>query len=78
MMTLQEMIKSFEGLSGDEQDLLLEILQQYRAETREKEILVNFKELKEAMANGTAKKGTVEDLINDLNSELQPSNPPYA
>jgi len=30
-MTLQEMIKSFENLSEDEQESLLEILCQYRA-----------------------------------------------
>ncbi|MGK7881583.1 MAG: hypothetical protein AB4060_16020 [Crocosphaera sp.] len=69
MMTLQEMIKSFEGLSQDEQDLLLEIFHKYRDEAREKEILANFKELKEAIATGTAKRGTVEDLIADLNED---------
>jgi hypothetical protein len=68
-MTLQEMIKSFEGLSGDEQDLLLEILRKYRAEAKEKEILANFKDLKNAIATGTAKRGTVEDLIADLNED---------
>ncbi|MDJ0599586.1 MAG: hypothetical protein QNJ37_12180 [Crocosphaera sp.] len=36
-MTLQEMIKSFESLSEDEQDLLLEIFHKYRNQTREKE-----------------------------------------
>jgi len=34
-MTLQEMIKSFENLSEDEQESLLEILCQYRAKARE-------------------------------------------
>ena len=67
MMTLQEIIKSFEGLSGDEQDWLLEILYKYRAEAKEKEMLANFKELKEEIATGKAKRGIVEDLINDLN-----------
>ena len=37
-MTLQEIIKSFESLSVDEQDLLLEMFHKYRAETREKQI----------------------------------------
>jgi hypothetical protein len=69
MMTFQEMIKSFEGLSGDEQDLLLEIFFQSRAKAREQEILANFEELKEAIAQGTAKRGTVEDLIADLNED---------
>jgi uncharacterized protein YfbU (UPF0304 family) len=69
MMTLQEMIKSFENLSEDEQESLLEILSQYRAKAREREILANFKELKEAIATGTARRGTVEDLIADLNED---------
>ena len=37
--------------------------------TREREILANFKELKEAIATGTARRGTVEDLIADLNED---------
>jgi hypothetical protein len=48
---------------------LLEILCQYRAKAREREILANFKELKEAIATGTARRGTVEDLIADLNED---------
>ncbi len=72
-MTIAEMIKSFEKLSPDEQDDLLEILRQHRAKTRETEILANARELKEAIASaatltasGTAKVGTVDDLIADL------------
>ncbi|MCA2692908.1 MULTISPECIES: hypothetical protein [unclassified Microcystis] len=70
-MTLPEMIKSFENLSEDEQESLLEILCQYRAKAREREreILANFKEVKEAIATGTARRGTVEDLIADLNED---------
>ncbi|MDJ0599588.1 MAG: hypothetical protein QNJ37_12190 [Crocosphaera sp.] len=69
MMTLQEMLNLFESLSGDEQDLLLEMLHKYKDQTREKEILTNFKKLKQAIATGTAKRGTVEDLIADLNED---------
>ncbi|MGK7944339.1 MAG: hypothetical protein AB4058_07705 [Microcystaceae cyanobacterium] len=68
-MNLQEMIKSFECLSGDEQDLLLEIFSKARSETREQEILANFQELKEAITTGKAKRGTIEDLIADLNED---------
>jgi uncharacterized protein YfbU (UPF0304 family) len=71
MMTLQEMIKSFENLSEDEQESLLEILYQYRAKAKQREILANFQELKEAIATGTAKRGTVEDLIADLSEDEQ-------
>lgn len=66
-MTLSEMIKSFQSLSDEEQDSLLKILCQYRAKVRETAILANFNQLKQSIAHGTAKKGTVEDLINDLN-----------
>jgi uncharacterized protein YfbU (UPF0304 family) len=71
MVTLQEMIKSFENLSEDEQESLLEILYQYRAKAKQREILANFQELKEAIATGTAKRGTVEDLIADLSEDEQ-------
>ena len=46
-----------------------EILSQYRAKGREREILANFKELKQAIATGTARRGTAEDLIADLNED---------
>ncbi|WP_287116048.1 hypothetical protein [Microcystis sp. M_OC_Ca_00000000_C217Col] len=42
---------------------------QYRAKGREREILANFKELKQAIATGTARRGTAEDLIADLNED---------
>lgn len=66
-MTITEMIKSFQTLSPDEQDSLLEILRNYQAKRKEAEILTNVRELKEAIALGTAKVGTVEELIADLN-----------
>ncbi|WP_269453966.1 hypothetical protein [Microcystis aeruginosa] len=40
-----------------------------RAEAREREILANFKELKQAIAAGTVRRGTVEDLIADFNED---------
>jgi TRAP-type C4-dicarboxylate transport system substrate-binding protein len=66
-MTITEMIKSFQTLSPDDQDSLLEILRNYQAKRKEAEILTNVRELKEAIALGTAKVGTVEELIADLN-----------
>ncbi len=68
-MTLQDIVKTFDSLSGDEQDSLLEILHQHRTQAREAEILANLNELKEAIATGTAKTGTVEDLIADLSED---------
>ena len=68
-MTLQEIIKSLDSLSGEEQDSLLEILRQRRVEAIQAEILANAQELKEAMAAGTARIGTVDDLIADLSED---------
>jgi len=68
-MTLQEIIKSLDSLSKDDQNYLFEILRQRSLENYEKEILANAQELKTAIKNGTAKMGTVEDLIADLNEE---------
>jgi TRAP-type C4-dicarboxylate transport system substrate-binding protein len=53
------MIKSFQTLSPDEQDSLLEILRNYQAKRREAEILANVRELKEAIALGTGELPTL-------------------
>ena len=68
-MSLQKLIKLVDGLSKRDQDCLFEILLQRRMEAREAEILANLQELKEAISTGTAKTGTVEDLIADLNED---------
>lgn len=68
-MTIAQIIKSFEKLSPNEQDDLLEILRQHRAKTREAEILANARELKNKITSGTAKVGTVDDLKADLDTE---------
>lgn len=68
-MTLQEIINSLDSLSQDDQNYLFEILRQRSLENYEQEILANAQELKEAIKNGTAKMGIVEDLIADLNEE---------
>jgi hypothetical protein len=66
-MTLQEIIKSLESLSKEDENYLFEILRQRSLDAYEKEILANAQELKEAIKHGTAKVGTIEDLIADLN-----------
>ncbi len=68
-MTLQEIINSLDSLSKDDQNYIFEILRQRSLENYEQEILANARELKEAIKNRTAKMGTVEDLIADLNEE---------
>ena len=68
-MTLQEIVKLVDSLSEEEKEHLLEILLQQRIQAREAEILANVAELKQAIALGTAKMGTVDDLIADLSED---------
>ncbi|MEG5056734.1 hypothetical protein QUB60_01415 [Microcoleus sp. A2-C5] len=66
MMTLQEIIAQVESLSIEDQDQLFELIRKRRVENRRDEILANAKEVMEAFKNGTAKRGSVDDLIADL------------
>jgi hypothetical protein len=65
-MTVQDIVKSIEQLSIEDREELFEIIRQRRVEQREAEILAQRQELKQAIADGTAKTGSVQDLIADL------------
>ena len=66
MMTFQEIIDSIEELTIEDQDQLFEFIRKRRIENRRDEILANAQEVMEAFKNGTAKRGSVDDLIADL------------
>ena len=66
MMTLQEIINSIENLPTEDREYLFNFLQKQRINQKRTEILTNAEELKQAFKNGTAKRGTVDDLITDL------------
>ncbi|MEG3862117.1 MULTISPECIES: hypothetical protein [unclassified Microcoleus] len=66
MMTVQEIIAQVESLSIEDQDQLFELIRKRRIENRRDEILANAQEVMEAFKNGTAKRGSVDDLIADL------------
>lgn len=66
MMVFQQIIDSIEGLSIEDQDYLFELIRKRRIENRRQEILANSEEVMKSFANGTAKKGSVDDLIADL------------
>jgi hypothetical protein len=66
MMTLQEIINSIENLPTEDREYLFNFLQKQRINQKRTEILANAEELKQAFKNGTAKRGTVDDLIADL------------
>jgi len=66
MMVFQQIIDSMEGLSIEDQDYLFELIRKRRIESRRQEILANSEEVMKSFSNGTAKKGSVDDLIADL------------
>jgi len=66
MITLQEIINSIENLPTEDREYLFEFLQKQRIDQKRTEILTNAEELKQAFQSGTAKRGTVDDLIADL------------
>ncbi|MEH2053174.1 hypothetical protein [Nostoc sp.] len=66
MMTLQEIINSIESLPTEDREYLFEFLRQQRIENRRVEILANAHEVMQAFKDGTAKRGSVDDLIADL------------
>ena len=65
-MTVEDIVESIDLLSIEDQEKLFELVRKRRIEQQEAEILASRRELKQAIANGTAKKGSVQDLIIDL------------
>jgi hypothetical protein len=66
MMTVEEIVDSIDNRSIEDQEKLFELIRKRRIVQQEAEILASRRELKQAIANGTAKKGSVRDLITDL------------
>jgi hypothetical protein len=65
-MTIQDIVRSIEQLSIEDQEELFEVIRQGRIKQQEAEILASRSELKQAIADGTAQRGTVQDLVADL------------
>ncbi len=61
-MTFQEMVDSIEKLSTEDQDELFELIRKRRIEQRRSEILANARLAFKAVDEGTAKRGSFEDL----------------
>ncbi|OKH37341.1 hypothetical protein NIES2119_13910 [[Phormidium ambiguum] IAM M-71] len=64
--SFQEILDSIENLSIDDQDYLFELIKKRRIEKRRLEIAAHAKATLDSWKQGTAKKGTVDDLIADL------------
>ncbi len=69
MISFQEIIDSIEKLSIDEQDYLFELIKKRRIEKRRLEIAANAQAILESLKEGTAKIGSMNDLIADLFDE---------
>lgn len=61
-MTFQEMVDSIEKLSTEDQEELFELIRKRRIEQRRSEILANAQRAFKAVDEGTAKRGSFEDL----------------
>ncbi|TRV43975.1 MAG: hypothetical protein EWV53_22745 [Microcystis panniformis Mp_MB_F_20051200_S9] len=59
----QDLIESVESLSIEDQDYLFELIHKRRIEKRREEIAKNGEETLNALAMGTAKKGTAEEIM---------------
>jgi hypothetical protein len=64
--TFQAVIESIEALSQDEQDQLFALIHKRRIAQRRQEIVQRSVEVTEAIKTGTARVGTIEDLIADV------------
>jgi hypothetical protein len=60
--SLQTIIDSIDNLSTEEQDYLFEFIEKKRIEKRRLEIAKNGKETLKSLAQGTAIKGSAEDI----------------
>jgi hypothetical protein len=69
MMTVEEIVESIDRLSIDDREKLFDIVRKRRIEHQKAEILASRRELKQAIANGTAKRETVRDLITELHND---------
>jgi hypothetical protein len=74
IISFQEIIDSVENLSFDDQDYLFDLIKKRRIEKRRLEIAANAKATLESLKQGTAKKGSVDDLIADLLDDQDDEN----
>jgi len=61
-MIFQEIIDQVRSLSIEDQDYLFELIRKQRIDARRKEIAANAQEIFKAVEEGTAMKGSFEDL----------------
>jgi hypothetical protein len=65
-VTFKDTLELVENLSDDERWSLIEIVRRRLVEGRRSEIAKNVTESREDLAQGNVKKGTVDDLLHEL------------
>ena len=65
----QEVIEMVESLPNEEQEQLMTIIQNRLREKRRKKLIEAVNESRQAFAKGDVKKGTVSDLMVELEEE---------
>lgn len=68
-LSFDEVLNNVESLTAEDQDLLFEIIQKRRIESRREEIANNAQATIQSLQNGTAKIGNLDDLKADLLQE---------
>lgn len=65
-LTLQQAIDTVEALPPDDQELLVDIVRQRLIQRRRSQLAAEIAEAREAFAEGDVRRGTVEDLMKEL------------
>lgn len=65
-LSFQDLINAVESLPIDEQSMLVELINKRIIEKCRSELVAEVKEAREAFRRGEVKRGTVEDLVKDL------------
>jgi len=67
-LSFQDLIAAIESLPLDDQSILVEIINKRIIEKRRAELVAEVKEAREAFRRGEVKRGTVKDLMKDMDA----------
>ncbi len=65
-LSFQDLIDAVESLLLDDQSMLIEIINKRIIEKRRAKLVIEVKEAQDAFERGEVRRGTVKDLIRDL------------
>jgi hypothetical protein len=65
-ITIEEAIETLDNFDPDDQDIIIEVVNRRRAEKRRKEIAENIKDACELYSTGNVKRGSVQDLMREI------------